>query len=195
MATRKSSRRPARRKVRKAASRRTTAAARTRSAARSRASSSRTRTGAGSRAASSRRRTGAQRRPAPARGPEGLRLASLVPTYTVDDLEASLAWYCEGLGFTVSERWEHEGRLEGVMLSAGRCSFALSQDDFAKGRDRVKGVGFRIYAETSQDVDALAERIRAHGGKIVQEPADRWGSRSFAVEDPDGFVISISRSG
>jgi uncharacterized glyoxalase superfamily protein PhnB len=128
------------------------------------------------------------------RQPETLRLRSLTPTYTVSDLERSIAWYRDGLGFVVSERWEEGGRLQGVMLKAGSCTIGLSQDDFAKGRDREKGVGFRIYADTAQSVDALAERIRAYGGRIIAEPADTsWGTRSFAVEDPDGFKISFNR--
>lgn len=127
------------------------------------------------------------------RQPETLRLRSLTPTFTVNDLEKSMTWYCEGLGFVVGERWEEGGTLQGVMLKAGSCAFNLSQDDFAKGRDREKGLGFRIYAETVQDIDALAERIRAYGGKIVSGPADMpWGTRSFTVEDPDGFKISFS---
>lgn len=117
------------------------------------------------------------------------------PIYTVNDLEKSIAWYCDGLGFVVSERWDEGGKLQGVMLKAGSCSFGLSQDDFAKGRDREKGLGLRIYASTVQSVDVLADRIRAYGGKIIAEPADMpWGDRSFAVEDPDGFKISFSQS-
>ena len=79
------------------------------------------------------------------------------------------------------------------MLKAGDCTFGLAQDDFKQGRDRAKGIGFRIYADTVQSVDALAERIRAYGGKIIMEPTDMpWKARSFAVEDPDGFKLSFS---
>jgi len=57
----------------------------------------------------------------------------------------------------------------------------------------VKGVGFRVYATTAQDIDALAARIKAAGGTLSEEIADRsWGSRDFAVTDPDGFKITIS---
>ena len=129
------------------------------------------------------------------RQPETLRLRSLTPTYTVNDLEKSIAWYCDGLGCVVSERWEEGGKVQGVMLKAGSCTFGLSQDDFGKGRDRQKGVGFRIYAETVQSVDALVERIRAYGGRVLTEPTDMsWGARIFSVEDPDGFVISFSQT-
>jgi lactoylglutathione lyase len=125
--------------------------------------------------------------------PETLRLRSISPSFTVIDVERSLAWYRDGLGFFVSERWEEGGRLMGVMLKAGACHLALSQDDFAKGRDRAKGLGFRLWCETTLDVDELAERLRAAGGTIVEEPGDHWDTYGFTAQDPDGFKITITR--
>jgi catechol 2,3-dioxygenase-like lactoylglutathione lyase family enzyme len=126
--------------------------------------------------------------------PESLRLRSIVPTFTVSDVERSLAWYRDGLGFFVSERWEEGGRLEGVMLKAGACHLGLSQDDFTKGRERLKGVGFRIWCETFQDVDALAARLKGIGGTILEGPGDRWDTYSFTAQDPDGFKLTIARA-
>lgn len=125
--------------------------------------------------------------------PESLRLRSMMPTFTVNDIDDSLAWYRDGLGFFVSERWEEGGRLQGVMLKAGSCEFGLSQDDFTKGRDRTKGLGFRLWCTTSQDVDEIAARLRAFGGTIAEEPGDRWDTYSFTAQDPDGFKITITR--
>ncbi len=125
--------------------------------------------------------------------PETLRLRSVAPGFTVDDLKKSLAFYVDVLGFHVKERWEEGGLLRGAELVAGNASFYIGQDDWKKGRDRVKGVGFRIYCTTSQDLDALADGIRRRGGALSEGPVDRpWGSRDFAVEDPDGFKITIS---
>jgi catechol 2,3-dioxygenase-like lactoylglutathione lyase family enzyme len=126
--------------------------------------------------------------------PESLRLRSLTPTFTVNDLQTSLAWYRDGLGFFVAERWEDGGRLQGVMLRAGACEFGLTQDDFSKGRDRVKGVGFRLWCNTTQDVDSIVERLRAYGGTVVEEPRERWDAYGFTAEDPDGFKITITRA-
>jgi catechol 2,3-dioxygenase-like lactoylglutathione lyase family enzyme len=125
--------------------------------------------------------------------PESLRLRSITPTFTVNDIEASLRWYRDGLGFFLAERWEEGGRLQGVMLKAGTCEFGLSQDDFAKGRDRAKGQGFRLWCDTGQDVDAIAARLRAFGGTIVEGPGDRWDTYGFTAQDPDGFKITIAR--
>ncbi len=126
--------------------------------------------------------------------PESLRLRSIVPTFTVSDLHRSLAWYRDGLGFFVSERYEESGKLEGVMLKAGACHLGLSQDDFSKGRERIKGVGFRIFCETFQDVDALADRLKNFGGTIVEEPGNRWDTYSFTAQDPDGFKLTIAKA-
>jgi uncharacterized glyoxalase superfamily protein PhnB len=128
--------------------------------------------------------------------PESLRLRSASPSFTVNDLETSLAFYRDLLRFTVKERWEEDGVLRGVELVAGRVTLWISQDDWKKGRDRAKGLGFRVYCTTAQDVDALAEGIKARGGTLAEEPQDRpWGGREFAVVDPDGFAITIAREG
>lgn len=126
--------------------------------------------------------------------PESLRLRSVMPSYTVNDIEKSVAWYEQGLGFYVAERWEDDGRLKGVMLKAGSCELGLSQDDFAKGRERRKGEGFRIWCDTAQDVDAIAARLKKFGGSIIEGPGPRWDAYSFTAQDPDGFKITISQA-
>jgi uncharacterized glyoxalase superfamily protein PhnB len=127
------------------------------------------------------------------RQPESLRLRSASPSFTVNDLQKSLAFYRDVLGFTEKERWERDGALHGVELVAGRVSVFLAQDDWQKGRDRAKGQGFRIYCDTAQDIDALARQIQERGGALAEEPKDQpWGGRDFAVVDPDGFKITIS---
>jgi catechol 2,3-dioxygenase-like lactoylglutathione lyase family enzyme len=125
--------------------------------------------------------------------PESLRLRTAGPSLTVNDIEKSLAFYRDVLGFVPKDSWEEDGALKGMELVAGSVRFWLSQDDFNKGRDRVKGLGFRMYCGTTQDIDALAARVRGAGVELAEEPKDQsWGGRDFAVRDPDGFLISIS---
>jgi uncharacterized glyoxalase superfamily protein PhnB len=125
--------------------------------------------------------------------PGTLRLRSVNPTLTVNDIQASVAWYRDVVGFFVAEEMQQDGKLAGAILKAGAVEIFLTQDDFAKGRDRQKGVGFRLYCTTAQDVDELAAAIQARGGVLAQPPQDRaWGTRDFALTDPDGFQISIS---
>jgi uncharacterized glyoxalase superfamily protein PhnB len=125
--------------------------------------------------------------------PETLRLRSVIPSLTVNDIAASLAWYRDVLGFIVTQEMQDDGKLMGAMLKAGAVELLLAQDDFAKGRDRQKGVGLRLFGVTGQDIDQLAEAITSRGGVLAQPPKDQpWGTRDFAIIDPDGFKISIS---
>jgi catechol 2,3-dioxygenase-like lactoylglutathione lyase family enzyme len=128
----------------------------------------------------------------PRRQPETLRLYSAGPSLTVGDIHRSLAFYRDVLGFTPKDRWEENGALKGLELVAGSVSFWLGQDNWEKGRDRAKGVGFRMYCGTTQDIDRLAERVRSLGVALAEEPKDQSWGRDFAVRDPDGFLISIS---
>ena len=124
--------------------------------------------------------------------PETLRLRTVNPTLTVDDLEASIAFYRDFLGFVVAESWEDEGH-QGAELQAGSVHLVLSQDDFAKGRDRKKGIGFRLWCVTTQDLDELAANIEERGGTLSHPVSERsWGGRDFGVVDPDGFAWSFT---
>ena len=104
--------------------------------------------------------------------PDTLRLRSISPSLTVGDLDASLAWYRDVLGFHVEQTFEHEGKVAGAKLVAGTASLFVGQDDWAKGRDRVKGEGFRLNLATADDVDAIAAGIEARGGTLEAPPAD-----------------------
>ena len=115
----------------------------------------------------------------------------LEPTFTVSDLKRSIAFY-EGLGFTVAEEMKEQGELRGVMLEAGSARLGLSQDDFAKGRDRVKGVGMRLYLETDGDIRTIAEQAKTAGLKLETGPEPLpWGPMGFTVTDHDGFKLTI----
>lgn len=125
--------------------------------------------------------------------PETLRLRRVTPALTVGDLETSLNFYRDTLGFIVDEIWEQEGRRVGAALVAGAVTLLLSQDDGAKGTDRVKGQGFRIHLSTAQDVDQIADHITGQGGVLSEGPMDMpWGARAFTIVDPDGFTLTIS---
>ncbi|HET7790968.1 MAG TPA: VOC family protein [Gemmatimonadales bacterium] len=128
----------------------------------------------------------------PRKQPETLRLRSVSASFTVADLDKSVAFYRDIVGFVVSDRWEHQGRVMGVELRAGDVMLMLNQDDWSKGRDRQKGEGFRVYVRTAQKVDEIANRIKAKGGMLTLEPRDmEWGERAFALQDPDGFKITF----
>jgi len=122
-----------------------------------------------------------------------LKARSLSIALTVNDLTSSTRLYTEGLGFVLQEEFKMEGKVVGVMLESGDAGLMLTQDDFAKGRDRQKGAGMRLYIESEQDLQALAQQARAVGMAVEGDPAPLpWGPTGFSLTDPDGFKVTVS---
>lgn len=121
----------------------------------------------------------------------GSGLLSVAPGFTANDAAASIKWYCDVLGFTVKERWEHDGEFRGAQIASGAVTINVGQDDWKLGRDRVKGQGTRIYILTGPGIDQYAEAIKARGGRLDHEPQDGWGMRAFSISDPDGFKLTF----
>lgn len=130
----------------------------------------------------------------PRAGVSGLALSAASPSLTVNDLQRSLDFYRDVLGFKVGETWKDgAGKPVGAELKAGEVTFWIGQDDWKKGRDRQKGEGFRMFCMTKKSVDDIAKRITAKGGNLDLHPTDQdWGVREIALTDPDGFKITIA---
>jgi uncharacterized glyoxalase superfamily protein PhnB len=112
---------------------------------------------------------------------------------TCNDILKSIRFYTEGLGFEIVHKMEDAGKIQFVMLRCGGAQIGLGQDDFAKGKDRLKGIGLRVWLDTTQDITALAETATAAGLTLDEGPkALPWGPMAFAVTDPDGFKLTVS---
>jgi catechol 2,3-dioxygenase-like lactoylglutathione lyase family enzyme len=100
------------------------------------------------------------------------------PVLFVSDLQRSLAFYVEHLGF--KERWRHEdaGQLLVAQVDRGSCELILcSHEPDKTGRGRVF---------ISLDVDVL-HSVRAElEGRGVAVRDGRWGYALMVVDDPDG---------
>src|SRR6185503_18918623 len=111
---------------------------------------------------------------------------------TCRDLEASIRFYRDAIGFAVAQTFENQGSVVAAVMAAGDCRIVLNQDDGKLGWDRIKGQGFylQINVAGAADVDAAAARIKTAGGALLNEPADRpWGARMFQFNDMDGFKL------
>ena len=125
--------------------------------------------------------------------PAYLKARSTNASLTVNDVNLSLRFYTEGLGFEIADKHEQDGKLSFVSLKAGEASLGIIQDDFAKGRNRSKGVGVRFWLNTDQDINAVANRVKKAGFALENDPAPLpWGPVAFAVNDPDGYKITVA---
>ncbi len=120
---------------------------------------------------------------------------TLACSLTCKDIETSIRFYRDAIGFAVLQTYDYEGKVVAAVIGAGDCRIVLNQDDGKLGWDRIKGLGFylQINVAAAADVDAAAERVTAAGGTLIDEPADRpWGVRMFQFKDPDGFKMGVS---
>jgi len=124
--------------------------------------------------------------------PEPLNAITLGASLTATSLETSLAWYRDVLGFTVARTFERDGKMYAASLRAGAVPVLLTQDNGARGSERVKGEGFSLQFTTAQNIDDLARGIQDRGGVLESGPVDIMGARAFRLRDPDGFKLVIS---
>jgi catechol 2,3-dioxygenase-like lactoylglutathione lyase family enzyme len=103
----------------------------------------------------------------------------------VRDPQASKRFYAEHFGMSVV--WEPDP--DNVYLSSGVDNLALHRaDETAPGA--LDHLGF--IADSKEEVDRTADRLRGRGVAIAAEPRDhRDGSRSFYCLDPDGLRIQV----
>lgn len=114
---------------------------------------------------------------------------------TCKDLAKSIAFYRDAIGFAVLQSYETDGKVTAAVVAAGDIRIVLNQDNGKLGWDRIKGQGFYLQINVAglADVDAAAARIKAAGGTLLSEPADRpWGVRMFQFNDLDGFKMGVS---
>ncbi|MQA91246.1 MAG: hypothetical protein GEU90_13610 [Gemmatimonas sp.] len=124
---------------------------------------------------------------------ESLDAVELSASLTVRDVQASLDWYRDVLGFALARKFERDDRLQAASLRAGSVRVLLTQDDGAKGWDRAKGEGMSLMLTTDQDIDGVATRIKQSGWTLDTEPVDMpHGARAFRLKDPDGFKLTFS---
>lgn len=122
-------------------------------------------------------------------------VTALGASITCRDLDASIRFYRDAVGFGVAQSYEHEGKVVAAVIVSGSCSIVLNQDDGKLGWERTKGQGFylQLNVASAGDVDAAAARITAAGFPLLSEPADRsWGARMFQFNDLDGFKLGVS---
>lgn len=118
----------------------------------------------------------------------------IMPILSVKDIEASIAFYRDMLGFN------HDFTLPGpdgaptfAGVSLGKAAFGLDlQPQSAKGGE---GVIFMVYVPDETDLDAYYTQLQAKGVKIEQPIRDEyWGDRLFSLRDNSGYYLSICKT-
>ena len=124
---------------------------------------------------------------------------------TVHDHDEALTFYRDQLGFAVTRDVSYEGMrwvtvtppdqpdVHIVLETPQSWPDASPADREAVGELLVKGLVSRLIF-TTDDVDALHDRLSAAGAEVLQEPVDqRYGVRDFGVRDPSGNQLRFNQ--
>jgi lactoylglutathione lyase len=120
-------------------------------------------------------------------------LKQAVPFFNVTDLDASLRFYVDGLGFTITTRWAPDGRLRWCWLDRDGVGIMLQQywkDGRPGGRpDGPLGQGVTICVMCADAIAVYTEAL-ARG----LSPATPFvGNRLWVTSlvDPDGYRLDF----
>lgn len=121
----------------------------------------------------------------------------IVPILSVKDVDATLAFYTEKLGFkTDMVLAGPDGANVFAGTSLGNSTFMISrQREGDMNSNLGNGVVFMVYLPQDGDIDALYADVQRKGVPIVEElKTEYWGDRVFSVKDPDGYFLTMSKT-
>lgn len=114
-----------------------------------------------------------------------------VPFFHVTDMEASLRFYVDGLGFTMTKSWTPEGKIRWCSLEQGKASIMLqtfmTDGPHRNVPDTNLGLGVSINF-VCNDALAIYRDVKSRGidAKRPFVGNAMWVTR---VTDPDGYQL------
>ena len=123
----------------------------------------------------------------------GPNVKQAVPFFGVSNIEASLHFYVDGLGFEMTKQWIDEGKLRWCWLQLGEAALML-QEFKKKGQDSwvpegKLGVGVSIDF-ICEDALAIYREVRSRGIQ-ASKPFVGNGMWVTGMSDPDGYKIEF----
>jgi catechol 2,3-dioxygenase-like lactoylglutathione lyase family enzyme len=105
----------------------------------------------------------------------------------VTDVEASLGFYIDRLGFTSPWRYEEGGRARVAQVERQGCALILADTWPEKIGKALMFISVNVDPETRgaaiAALDALRAELEANGVSVKE---GSWGYRLLVVDDPDG---------
>jgi lactoylglutathione lyase len=122
-----------------------------------------------------------------------------VPFFWVTDMEASLRFYVEGLGFTIKRRWspeddEHhrpDGKIRWCWLEIGDAAIMLQQFMSERKPAETLGTGVNVCFHC-EDALALYRDLKSRGIQPRIRPFVGNGLWVVPLTDPDGYRMEFS---
>jgi lactoylglutathione lyase len=115
-------------------------------------------------------------------------LREVVPFMYVEDLDASVRYYCNLLGFEITQKWEPDGKLAWCRLEHGQAAIMLQQAEAEDGPAEGRGRGLTLFF-ICDDVDAVRTGLIARGLSLDPPEVTFFGWKQQYLRDPDGYSL------
>ena len=117
----------------------------------------------------------------------------LWPHFTVQDVDATLSFYRDRLGFEQDLCLKDHGGTFLGSVEVGDTVIMFERPDPHKppmaNRGRLADIGLTILFPESFDLDGFYAQLRGQDIRMFRDIGNRpYGNRDFAVLDPDGYV-------
>jgi lactoylglutathione lyase len=121
----------------------------------------------------------------------GENVKQVVPFLRVSDMERSVRFYVDGLGFTMKHQWAVDGRLRWCWLTRGGASLMLQEflKDGSSAPQGKLGEGVSLCFQC-EDAIALYRAFRSRGIE-AQEPFVGNSMWVTVFNDPDGYKLDF----
>ena len=121
------------------------------------------------------------------------RVTEVVPFLGVSDLERSVCYYVDGLGFEMTKKWVDRGKLRWCWLAKDGASLMM-QEFWKDGRHQGRPVG-KLGQGVSlvficEDAIAIYRDVTSRG-IAASEPFVSNAMWNFSLFDPDGYSIQF----
>jgi uncharacterized glyoxalase superfamily protein PhnB len=114
------------------------------------------------------------------------KLSHAVPFLPVRNLQETISFYSEVLGF--KDIWEWGDPVTDARVRRDDLSLLFTQDEEAA--IRVSGIDLMLFL---RGVDLLYEEYRERGVKMASPIQDKpWGVREFSVKDLNGYYLRFA---
>jgi ribosomal protein S18 acetylase RimI-like enzyme len=115
-------------------------------------------------------------------------MSSSTAIFAAYDLDQTLAYYRDVLGFEIAWSWGEPASMAAVRMGGINIMIAL----IPSLAERIRGHQHWL---NIKDVDALYEMHRTRQARIFSEIEDKpWGFREYTVEDPNGYHLRFTGS-